>query len=119
MATGTYAINGVEFLVPPTAGRWIKRSPVGITGDGHEIYPRTREFECLWGVGSPDIFHQIYDYFQRVGISGTVTVTLPEFGAAVYEFKNYSGCIVSDPGSDVYFSEHYTQFTVLIRNVVT
>ena len=52
------------------------------------------------------------------GISGTVVVSLPEYGSATYEFKNYSGCTLSELQRSDYFVEHTQDVRLLIRNIV-
>jgi hypothetical protein len=118
MATGTYAISSVAFTLLPTEGRWLERSPIGITGDGHEICGRTHDFECRWNLSTQASIFQLNNYFLAVGITGTVTVTLPEYGSATYEFKNYSGCIVSELARGRYFVNHTQDVKLLIRGIV-
>jgi len=117
MSTGTYAISNTEFIIQPTSGRWLPRTPIGITGDGHEIYGRTHEFECRWSLASQDQIGQLHNFFLQVGISGTVMVSLPEYGSSTYEFVNYSGCTISELERGDYFSENTTEMRLLIRNI--
>lgn len=118
MATGTFAVNNVAFALLPTTGKWVARDAIGITGDGHNIYGRTREFELRWGVFSPTEFNQWYTWFNQIGVTGTLVFALPEYGASVYEFKNYSGCTISEPSVAEYFVENYKEIVLLIRNIV-
>jgi hypothetical protein len=118
MSTGTYAVGNVAFSLQPTSGKWSSRSPIGITGDGHEIYGRTHEFECRWSLSTQASIFQLHNYFLAVGISGTVVVSLPEYGSAAYEFKNYSGCTLSELQRSDYFAEHTQDVRLLIRNII-
>lgn len=118
MATGSYAVNLTQFVLQPTSGKWVSRSPLGITGDGHEIYGRTHEFECRWQLSTQASIFQLYNFFLQVGISGTMTVTLPEYDSLAYEFKNYSGCTFAELERNDYFADHTTDVRLLIRNIV-
>jgi hypothetical protein len=118
MATGSFAINNVPLTLIPSSDRWVDRSPIGITGDGHEIYGRTHEYEMRWNLSSQASVFQLNNYFLAVGITGTVTVALPEYGALAYEFKNYSGCILSELQRGEYFAEYGMDVKLLIRNIV-
>ena len=57
-ASGTYAINGIDFL-PPTTGRWLPKNAIGIGGDGHAIYAGVREFELKWQLTAPSDVYQL------------------------------------------------------------
>jgi hypothetical protein len=118
MSTGTYAIFGTEFTIQPTYGQWVNRNPIGISGDGHEIYGRTHEFECYWSLVSQDAIQQLNNYFLQVGISGTLVIALPEYGSSTYEFINYTGCTISELERRDYFSEHTKDVKLRIRNIV-
>jgi hypothetical protein len=118
MSTGSFCVNNVQFALLPTSGKWVSRSPIGITGDGHEIYGRSREFECRWDLSTQASIFQLNNYFLAIGVTGTVVVSLPEYGAATYEFKNYSGCILSELERSEYFVEHTQDVRLLIRNIV-
>ena len=119
MATGTYAVNSVAFSLLPTTGKWMSRQSIGVTGDGHDIYGRTREFELRWGLFQPSEMNQWVTWFNSIGVTGTVVFTLPEYGALTYEFKNYSGCTISEPQVGEFFTENYREVVVSIRNIVT
>ena len=118
MATGTYAVNNVAFALMPTTGRWMPRNLIGISGDGHDIYGRTREFQLRWGLASPSEFNQWYTWFNSIGVTGTVVFSLPQYGAATYEFKNYSGCTISEPNIGEYFTENHREVAITLRNIV-
>ena len=118
MATGTYAVNNVAFTLLQTSGKWSSRSPIGITGDGHEVYGRTHDFECRWQLSTQASIFQLNNYFLAIGITGTVVVSLPEYGSLAYEFRNYSGCILSELQRNDYFADHTTDVRLLIRGIV-
>jgi hypothetical protein len=33
--SGSYGVNGTNFIIQPTTGRWVPKTPLGIGGDGH------------------------------------------------------------------------------------
>ena len=62
--SGTFAINGTNFLLPPTESGWVGRNDFGIDGGGHPIYPAMREFEISWGLAHPTDVKQIIDAYK-------------------------------------------------------
>ncbi len=120
MLTGSYGIGNVEFLMQPTSGRWLPNSPVGITGDGHYIYPAVKQFEIRWVVNTPAEFYQINNFYKLVeGATGTVVVALPKWGANTYTFHNYSGCTLGEPEINQYFAAHHTEVLLIVGNIRT
>lgn len=120
MNTGTYyQINGVDLTMQPTTGRWIPRQSLGIDGNGHAIYPGVREFEMTFILESPADYNQVWTYYNACGNTGTVVVSLPQFGAATYTFYDYTGCVLREPEINQYFSTYHTQATLLITNIKT
>ena len=113
----TYKINGVELTLQPTSGRWLPKSPVGITGDGHPIYPAVREYELRWGLASPSEVDQVRDYFSLSVLTGTLVVDLPQLSAATYTFTSYSGCTAYEPEQNVYYTEYVTDIVMMIGNI--
>lgn len=112
-----YGIAGVDFTLQPTSGRWIEEPPIGITGNGHPIYPQVRSYELFWGLMSISDFDQIRDYYLTTQITGTVVATLPNISSSSYAFKNYSGCALSEPRVGQYFTQHITDVTLVVFNV--
>lgn len=112
-----YKINGVELTNQPTSGKWMERKELGISGDGHFIYPAVREYLFQWGILSPSEFNEIYTYYMKVGTTGTVVVDLPQFGNNTYTFYSYSGCILSEPSVGAYFNEYYTDVSMSVKNI--
>lgn len=113
----TYKINGVELTTQPTTGRWMPRSPVGISGDGHPTYPRVREYELRWGVLDQSSVNQIQQMFDMIGVSGTIVVTLPMRTGTSYVYQEFSGCTLFEPERGTYFSEHTTEFVMVVGNI--
>lgn len=118
-ASGTYAINGTELTLQPTTGRWLPRTELGFTGDGHPDYVGVREFEMNWQLISASDANQLQGFFDTLGITGTAIVDLPKYRNASYIFESYSGCTISEPQMDVYYEQHETSVTLLIYGIVT
>jgi len=116
-ASGTYAINGTDLLLQPTSGRWIPTSPLGITGDGHPIYSSIHEFEINWTLTSQLDLDQIQDFRDMIWLTGTASVDLPSYRGSAYVFQTYSGCSIFEPERGVYYSDHTTDFRIVIGNI--
>ena len=115
----TYSFNGDELDLQPTAGRWMPRPTIGITGAGHVIYPGVREFQLSWGVMSVPEYDELRDFYKLVSITGTVVAGLPEIDANTYTFKNYSGCTLREPEAGQYYTEHVRDVNMVILNIQT
>lgn len=117
-----YSVNGTEITIQPTTGRWLQRYTLGRTGAGNAIYAQVREFEMKWQLGDQAHVQQVVNFFNTISFTGTVVVGLPEWGSlssGTYMFKSYSGCIIDEPDINVYFTEHSTDISLLISNIVT
>lgn len=117
-ASGSYAINGTDLLLQPTSGRWSPQSVLGITGDGHPIYPRVHEYELRWNIISQYDLDQIQDFRNLVILTGTVSVDLPIYLGPSYIFQTYNSCVLYEPERGSYFAEHTTEFILLVGNIV-
>jgi len=114
-----YRVNGTDFLIEPTSGRWLPRNSFGVDGNGHPIYAPTRQFEVSFGMLTPTQQNQLQGFFDEVISTGTATVRLPEYGASAYIFENYSGCVLREPEQGQYFVENISDVRLLITNIVT
>jgi len=114
-----YKINNIELIIQPTTGQWIPREIIGIDGNGHPIYPATREFEMNWQLSNPTGTWQLQNFFDTVSITGSAVVDLPRHNYWGYEFYSYSGCVVQEPEIDVYFTEHITNVRLLVTKIKT
>jgi hypothetical protein len=115
----TYKINGVELMLQPTTGRWLPRSLLGISGDGHPIYPTIREFELRWGMVSPAEENEIRTAFMSTQITGTLVVDLPKYASSTYEFYAYTGVVPYEPERNIYFTENISDFMLLLGSIIT
>jgi len=117
--SGSYKINSTEFLMQPTSGRWMPRSELGVQGDGHAVYSGVREFEMRFNLQDPSEYYQLINWFNGHQPSGTVVVDLPQFGANIYNFYSYSGCVIREPEMNEYFNENHTDVLLLVTNIRT
>jgi hypothetical protein len=115
----TYAINGTEITIQPTTGRWLPQAPLGFTGGGVPIYPTIRTFQLRWNLVSQDVVFQLIDFFNTVGLTGTVVARLPQYNASTYGFYSYSGCVPQQPEFGVYFTEHTQDVVWEIGSIAT
>jgi len=117
----TYKVNGVEFLLQPTSGRWVDRNLIGRSGSGHPIYSGVREFELGFQLASTTDYQQLQLWFNAVSNTGTVVVDLPKYGSSTggYGFYSYSGCIINEPVANEYYAEYQQNVTLLITNIRT
>jgi len=119
-ASGTYAINGTDFLMQPTKAKWKQRKDVGMDGNGHTIYTAVRDFEISWNLMHPTDWAQIISAYQTVQNTGTITFDLPEYNNPnLFEFQSYSGCIISEPEQGEYFQGWVSDVSILVYNVRT
>lgn len=117
--SGSYGINGTNFSIQPTTGRWMPKTPLGIGGDGHIIYPGVREFELTWQLSDPSAVNQLQTFFDAINNTGTAVVDLPRYNYASYQFYSYTGCVLGEPEQDVYFNEHQTSILLIVSNIRT
>ena len=117
--SGTYAINNVNFQLPPSEGKWNERTDYGVDGNAHVIYTAFRDFELSWDLQSTSDASQIIGFYNSISVTGTVVACLPEWGASVYQFKNYSGTSLREPTFDAYFQGYPQTAKLLIMNVRT
>ena len=114
-----YKINGTELLLQPTTGKWLPRTELGRDGNGHPIYSALRDFEINWVLETPAQQNQLQAFFEAVITTGTASVDLPEYGAATYVFRTYSGCALAEPEQSQYFSENITDVKLLVLGIRT
>ena len=118
-ASGSYGVNGTDFTLQPTSGRWIPQSPVGFTGDGHPIYPAVHEFQIRWVLTEQSDLYQIQTFRDSVILTGTASVDLPIYRGASYIFYRYTGCSLYEPERGDYFSEDTMEFVLVVGNIHT
>jgi hypothetical protein len=114
-----FKINGSSISHQPTDHRWVNRNEIGITGDGHAVYPAIREYELTWDFLTPTEFNEIYTHFLSIGTTGSVAVELPRYANSSYSFYAYSGCILREPTFDAYHENYYTNVKLLIARIQT
>jgi hypothetical protein len=117
-SSGTYAVQGTDFTLQPTSGKWQDRDAVGFDGGGHPIYAAPRTFEMSWQLINASDLYQIIAFYNSVQNTGTVAVDLPKWGAYPYQFERHSGCTLSEPTVGEYFNEHTQSVRMLVYNVI-
>lgn len=115
--SGSYAINAVDIC--PESARWLPRPAIGIDGNGHSIYPSVRDMELNWGMIPMSDFNVLYQAYQLVGNTGTVTADLPDMSASDFRFRRYSGTIIHEPETGEFFEGYVTDVRLLITNIRT
>jgi len=118
-ASGTFAVNGVDFSLRPTEFGWKDRDELGIDGGGHPIYSAPREFMIKWVLAHPSDVKQIVDAYNVVASTGTATFDLPQWGASDYVFSSYSGCTMKEPQVGNYFMGYIQDVSLTILLVRT
>jgi hypothetical protein len=117
--TGTYAINGTDFPLQPSYGRWETRGVVGVDGNGRTIYPKVRSFEIGWDLVPIDNLDDIIGA-QISSVTGSVIVDLPRWNAPNnYTFRSYTGTYIDDIEVGQYFEKHVTDVRMYIKNIRT
>ena len=114
---GNYKLNNTDLTLQPTTGAWVSRNSIGISGDGHAIYPALREYELRWDLISSTDLVQLQGFFNSMGVSGTVVATLPKYDSATGGFFSYSGCILRDLELGKYFETYFTDVKMLIAKI--
>lgn len=116
-SSGTYAIQGTDFTLPPTRGRWVDRENLGMDGGAHPVYPAVRTFEMSWQLISMSDLSQITGFYNSVQNTGTVSADLPKWNGVPYQFQRYSGCTLGEPSVGEFFNEYVQEVKLLIYNV--
>jgi len=110
-----YIINGNN-IPDPQSTRWDPRRPLGVAGDGHEVYPEVRSFQMRWSLLPLDDLKTLYDVFAGA-TSGTSVVELPDPFAGSWTFREFSGVIITEPTFADYFEEHVTNVVLVLTNI--
>jgi hypothetical protein len=113
----TVKIQSTTLLQQPTSVTWNQPESKGKNGFGAGIYSAFKSCELAWDFLSVDAFNQLTTFYGLAGITGTVSVTLPKFGAATYVDYTYSGCVVDAPTVGELFEQHYSGATLVIRKI--
>jgi hypothetical protein len=117
-ASGTFSVNNVVIITRPTSAQWKERDNMGYDGNAHPIYPATRNMELKWGLLAADEYAQLYNAYLS-STTGTLSWDLPQYGAATYIYKTYSGTTLEEPTGGDHFMNYIQDVTLLILNVRT
>jgi len=114
-----YKINGQALPIEPSVpGTWSRRS-LGLDGNNRVIYEPTYSLVLSWDLLTYAEFKTLYDYWNAISATGTVSVTLPPRSAASFTpFVTYTGCVIDEPTSGDFFNGYYTNVKLMIRNIV-
>lgn len=115
----TFAFNGTLLTLQPTDHNWEARNQFGISGDGHPIYPLVRQYKLTWSLSSPSEFQQVLGFYNSINQTGTVSVDLPEWNSATYQFRTYSGCTLREPEFSNYYEGYYQEISLTVLNIRT
>ena len=115
--SGTYAANGVDFILPPSTARWEDRDTLGIDGNAHPVYSLYRNFEMRWELAHPNDVKQLIDIYNTLGNTGTAVFDLPQWGAANFLYYGYSGCTMIEPTVGEYFMGWLKDVTLVVTKV--
>jgi len=69
-----------------------------------------------WDIIDSTSFAELQTLYAGAVNTGT-SVTLPQFGASSYQYRDYSGCVIREPNFDKYFEEHYENVNLLIIGI--
>lgn len=120
VTTGTFGLNGIEFILQPSEGKWVPRPTLSIDTSGHPIYPAIREFELSWDIIDQSTWQQLQDAYNLVGNSGTVVANLPNYAKGQFIFQPYSGCTLGEPevgGAFITQDGYLRQVKMVIMNI--
>lgn len=113
--SGTYKLDGVT-IPQPTTGKWEPRDELGRDGIGKPSYPGVRDFRLVWEYISPDDANTLYGLYKAKESTGTHVISLPAYDA-LYTFKEYSGCQMTEPEFGEFFETHVSNFSFLVARI--
>lgn len=113
----TFGFNGSALSHQPTTHKWIDDREMGVSGDGHAVYPAVREYELTWDFLSAAEFNEIYTHFLSIGVTGSVVANLPQYASSPYQFYAYSGCLLRKPMYNGFFENYYEGVKLLIVRI--
>lgn len=117
--SGSFGVNGTNFILPPSQFGWSERQEFGEDGGGHPIYSAYRSFDISWELCHPNDMKQILDAYALCSTTGTVSFDLPQWAADGYKFATYSGCTMKEPAMGNYFNEYIQNVKLRIQMVRT
>ena len=115
--SGSFGVNGINFILQPSVSKWGNRDELGIDGNGHPIYAAFREYELTWALAHPSDVKQLIDVYNTLGNTGTAAFDLPQWGADDWYFASYSGCTINEPKVGQWFNGYYTNVKLTVMKV--
>lgn len=113
----TVKISGTILQTQPSDVSWTPRPTLGIDGAGHPVYPAIRSAQLSWDIIDAASYGELQGLYAAAGNTGTVPVTLPQYGSTTYQDYDYSGCVLHEPEYDKYFEQTYMGVKLLIANI--
>jgi hypothetical protein len=115
--SGTFAFDNNNLNQYPTTHRWVERTQYGVDGNARPVYGQVRSYEMTWNLISVSNAKQIIDFYNQVGNTGSLVACLPQYGAADFQFKNYSGTTLQEPQMQGYFMGFIEELRLIVLNV--
>jgi hypothetical protein len=119
MTDNAFKFNNVLLSLQPTDHNWVGRNQYGISGDGHPIYPAVRQYQLKWSLSSASEFQEFLNAYNQVSVTGTLSVDLPEWNSATYQFRTYSGCSLTEPEFSNYYENYFQEVSLLVIGIRT
>lgn len=122
-----YQINGRN-IITPTQFTWLSRPVVDQQGDNRPIYAPVRQAQLRWQLEFYEEASILLATFNEMQASGTAVVRIPAlpnftpYPAATgtpYQFREYSGCTLSEPQLGAFFEGFPTEVLLVINNIFT
>ena len=117
--SGSFAVNGTNFLLPPTEYGWVTRDLIGVSGNAHPVYPAVRQFEMTWGFMDMASYAQLEGFYTAIQSTGTVVIDLPKFSTTPFQFQSYTGCTLKEPEVSKFFEQHVSGVNLLVIKIKT
>lgn len=113
-----YKINGIDFPIQPSSGKWIPKNVLGIDGSGHTVYSGIGQFEITWDMVSVDEYNSLLSLVDMSN-TGTIVAELPKYGAPSWVYYGYTGSIIGEPSIGEYFETYYSNVVLLVTSILS
>lgn len=81
---GIYKISGVSLSAKPSTYRWYSKEVVGTTLSGVPVMQGYESVELIWDACGPDLYNEIYAFWNVASPSVTITLTNPQNNYVTY-----------------------------------
>lgn len=120
VTTGSFGINGIEFLIQPSEFKFVPRNTLAIDGAGHPIFPAVREGEFDWDIIDQPTWQQLQGFYNSVQNTGTCVVNIPQFANGSFSMAPVSGCTLGEPemsGDFLTFEGYLVKMKLVVMNI--